>query len=68
MRSSKRNPEGAFQRTPGEIEEFELAPNSLTQIYASYGDLQTRHIRNKCGLTDNRAQLIASLLFGEGGN
>ncbi len=68
MRSSKRSPDGARQRTPGAEEEFDMQPNSLTQIYATSGELQSRHIRNRCGLTDNRAQLIASLLFGEGGN
>ena len=65
MRPPKRNPDGARQRTPGAIKETDMHPISLTPIYASSGDLQTRHIRNRCGLTDTRAQLIASLLFGE---
>jgi len=65
MRPTKKNPDGALQRTPGAIKETDMHPISLTQIYASSGDLQSRHIRNRCGLTDTRAQLIASLLFGE---
>ena len=68
MRSQKKNPDGALQRTPGANEEFDMRPNSLTPIYASCGVNQTRFIRNRCGLTDGRARLIASLLFGEGGN
>ena len=66
MRPPKRNPDGARQRTPGARQEFDMLTNSLPQTYASSGILQTRHVRNRCGLTDNRAQLIASLLFGEG--
>ena len=68
MKLSKKCPDGALQRAPGANEEFDMRPNSLTQTYASSGILQTRHIRNRCGLTDRRAQLIATLLFGEGGN
>ena len=66
MRPPKKNPDGARQRTPGAIKETDMHPISLPTIYASSGDLQTRHVRNRCGLTDTRAQLIAALLFGEG--
>ena len=68
MRPPKKNPDGARQRNPGARQEFDMRTNSLTPIYASSSDLQTRHVRNRCGLTDNRAQLIATILFGEGGN
>jgi hypothetical protein len=68
MKRQMKCPGSALERTPGANEEFDMRTNSLTQTYASSGILQTRHVRNRCGLTDNRAQLIASLLFGEGGN
>ena len=64
MKPKKRNPDGALQRTPGASQELVMSTNSLSPIYASNVNLQTRHIRNRCGLTDARAQLIASLLFG----
>ena len=68
MKRQMKNPDGALQRTPGANEDFDMRTNSLAQTYASSGILQTRHVRNRCGLTDRRAQLIATLLFGEGGN
>lgn len=64
----KRNPDHALQRTVGIEGNHSNASNNLPQIYAPWADLQTRHIRNRCGLTETRAQLIATLLFGEGGN
>ena len=36
-----------------------------TQV-ATPGALQTRHVRNRCGLSQARAHLVAALLFGEG--
>jgi len=66
MRPETKRPGHALQRTTGAREEIQLDQNSQTQIYASFRDLQTRHVRHRCGLPDHRARLIAALCFGEG--
>lgn len=61
----KRNPDRALQRTAGIKEDHSNPANNLPQIYATCGDLQTRHLRTRLGLTKSRATLIAGLIFGE---
>ena len=65
MKRQMKYPGSAWERTPGAEEELAVQPNSLTQIYATSGELQSRHVRNRCGVSSARAHLIASLCFGE---
>lgn len=34
--------------------------------YATCGELQSRHLQRRCGLSRDRSRLIAGLFFGEG--
>ena len=61
----KRNPDHALQRTVGTKEDHSNSANNLPPIYATCGDLQTRHLHKRLGLTKSRATLIAGLIFGE---
>ncbi len=61
----KRNPDHAFECLAGMEDNHSNASNSLPQIYAPWADLQTKHLNRRFGLTGGRAQLIASLCFGE---
>ena len=57
-------PGNALQRTTGAEKEFHMRAKNLNGIYADPGDLQTRHVRNRCGLPQARAHLVAALCFG----
>ena len=67
MRSLRKCPGSALHRATGTEEEIHMQPNSQPQIYATCGELQTRHVRSRCGLSGERARLIAALHFGEVG-
>lgn len=58
-------PDRALERTAGMEADHPRASNNLPQIYASSGDLQTRYLRRRFGLSSHRAGLIAGLFFGE---
>jgi len=66
MRTVRKCPGSALQRATGAEEEILMQRNSQTQIYATCGELQTRFVRGRCGVSHQRARLIASLFFGEG--
>ena len=66
MTVRRKCPGNAQQRKTRAGLEIQSQTNSKTQTYDICADLQRRHLRNRCGLTDARAQLIAALLFGEG--
>ena len=59
-----KSPGNALQRTTGAGTEIQMDRSFQTQIYADPGDLQTRHVRNRCGLPQARAHLVAALCFG----
>ena len=66
MKRQRKNPGSVLHHTTGAETEIQLGPNFQPQIYAALGELQTRHVRNRCGLSLARAHLVAALLFGEG--
>ena len=66
MTVRKKCPGNALQRKTRAGLEIQLQTNSQAHTYDTCADLQRRHVRNRCGLTDARAELIASLLFGGG--
>ena len=59
-------PGNALQRTTGAGTEIQMDRSFQNQIYATCGDLQTRHVRNRSGLSQARANRVAALFFGEG--
>ena len=65
MTIRKKRPDGVRQHAIGAEKETQMHPNFQNQIYATCGDLQTRHVRNRCGLSHARAHLVAALCFGE---
>ena len=66
MKSKMKCPGSALARTSRAGTEVHVQMKSQTQTYATCGEIQTRHIRNRCGVSDNHARLIATLFFGEG--
>ena len=66
MKSKMKSPGSALARTSRAEVETHMHMKFHRQSYATCGEMQSRHIRNRCGVSDNRARLIASLLFGEG--
>ena len=66
MRTVRKCPGSALHRATGTEEELLMQRNSQPQIYATCGELQTRHVRSRCGVSQERARLIAILHFGEG--
>ena len=65
MRAKTKSPGGALQRTTGAEEETAIRANFHSQIYATCGELQSRHLQKRCGLSPSRSRLIAGLCFGE---
>ena len=66
MRQETKRPGRARERSTGADEEIQMRANFQNQVYVTCRDLQTRHLRHRCGLSDHRARLIALLFFGEG--
>ena len=66
MKSKMKSPGSALPRTSRAGTEIDMDANLRPQTYATYDELQTRHIRNRCGVSDNHARLIATLFYGEG--
>ena len=66
MRQKRKCPEGVQQHTNGAGAEANVQHSFQSQIYATYGELQTRHLSCQCGLSLARARMIAVLVFGEG--
>ena len=65
MRPRTKCPDSALQRTIGANEETEVQANFHSQIYATCGELQSRHLQKRCGLSLRHSRLIAGLCFGE---
>ena len=65
MRHRTKCPDGALQRTTGAEEETAMRANFHSQIYATCGELQSRHLQKRCGLSPRHSRLIAGLCFGE---
>ena len=66
MKSKMKSPGSALARTSRAEVETHMQMKFQNQTYATCGELQTRHIRNRCGVSDNHARLIATLFYGEG--
>ena len=66
MKALRKRPGSALQRATGREEEIEVQSNLHSQVYATCGEIQTRHVRNRCGVSDKHARLIAMLFFREG--
>ena len=66
MKSKMKCPGSALARTSRAGTEIDMQANLQPQTYATCGELQSRHIRDRCGVSDNHARLIATLFFGEG--
>lgn len=65
MRPRTKCPDGALQRTTGAEEETDMSIDFQSQIYATCGELQSRHLQKRCGLSPRHSRLIAGLCFGE---
>ena len=65
MSPRMKSPNGALQHTAGANEETDLQANFQPQLYATCGELQSRHLQKRCGLSPRRSRLIAALCFGE---
>ena len=65
MRPRTKCPDGALQRTTGANEETDMSIDFQSQIYATCGELQSRHLQKRCGLSPRHSRLIAGLCFGE---
>ena len=65
MRHQMKCPGHALARTTGANEEIQMQSNFQPQIYATCSELQTRRVGNRCGLSQARAHLVASIFFGE---
>ena len=65
MRPRTKCPDGVRQHTPGAEEETDMSVNFQYQLYATCGELQSRHLQNRCGLSPRHSRLIAGLCFGE---
>ena len=66
MKRERKCPAVVLQHTSGAETEIHMQANFQSQIYATLGEIQTRHVRNRCGLSQARAHLVAALFFGEG--
>ena len=58
-------PDSVRQHATGAEGETAMQASLQSQTYATCGELQTRHLRNRCGLSHGRARLIAAICFGE---
>lgn len=65
MRPRMKCPDGALQRTTGAEEETDMSIDFQHQLYATCGELQSRHLPKRCGLSPRHSRLIAGLCFGE---
>jgi hypothetical protein len=65
MSVRKKRPGGALQRTTGANVEERVQSNSSLALYATLAEKQSRHLRVRCGLSDDHARLVAALCFGE---
>lgn len=65
MTRMRKCPDGVLQHTPGAIEETDMSVNFQLQLSVTCGELQSRHIQRRCGLSTRRSRLIAGLCFGE---
>ena len=61
----KRYPDRAVQRAAGMGDGHSNEANNRSQTYATYGDLQTRYVSRRFGLSYGRARIVAGLAFGE---
>ena len=57
----------ARTRSTGADTELQKYGNFQYELYATNGDLQSRYLQRRCGLSRRQAHLVASLHFGEGG-
>ena len=64
IRTGNKNSGTAFQRGSGAEEVMECLPNTSPSTYAIFGDLQTRHVRVRCGVSASLAQTLAGHAFG----
>ena len=65
MTHSMKSPDRALQRSIGAKAEFDENPKSLSEIYATHGELQRRYVQRRCSLSHARARLVAAFCFGE---
>ena len=60
-----KRPDGVLVQIAGAKIEEPVNLNFLTEIYATYSELQTRHLRVRHGLSERQARLRAQFAFGE---
>lgn len=66
MRSKWKCPGDALQRIPGTEIKSSNDATFAYGIYPTFSDLQTRRLRQRFGLDEHRARLLAALCYGEG--
>ena len=58
-------PDSVLQHATGAEGETAMQASLQTQSYATCGELQSRHLQKRCGLSPRRSRLIAGLCYGE---
>lgn len=58
-------PDSVRQHATGADRETDMSIYLQSQTYATCGEIQTRQLRNRWGLSHGRARLIAALCYGE---
>lgn len=66
MSSKWKSPGDAVQRVPGANIKSRRETTFTSAQYPTCSDLQTRRLRHRFGLDEDRARLLAALYYGEG--